>query len=158
MTLHQTIVARFDGSLRPRRCAIAGEMNGRAHDVTLEIGDEEVELRVRHGGQDDVRTFRPRREPLLLVDNCFALHALAGLAAARRPADALSFESIPAFQEMGATAGPPERVLLGGHEFEPPTVTLHLARELPEHVWIEDGWVRRLAIPKTHMIVDWRSA
>ena len=68
-----------------------------------------------------------------------------------------TFASIPALDEIKAVSGGGTRILVGGHDFDPPAVTLHLAPGLPEHVWIEDGWVHRLVIPNAHMIVDWRS-
>jgi hypothetical protein len=157
MSLHQEMSAIFDEGLRPRLCEIAGSLNGQPLEMRLEIGDEEATVQLRHGERADAGTHRLTREPLLLVDNCFVLHAVAGLAVGRGIEDDSTFASIPAFDEMKATRGAGARVLLGGHDFDPPAVTLHLAPHLSEYVWIEDVWVHRLVIPTAHMIVDWRS-
>jgi hypothetical protein len=47
------------------------------------------------------------------------------------------------------------KVLLGGREFAPPALSLHLTPDLDEHVWVAGDWIERLVIPQTQMRVEW---
>ena len=95
------------------------------------------------------------QDPLLLVDNCFSLHALGAVLVSRRPAEGRIYTTLPAFNDLRASLPGASVVLLGGREFDPPTVTLEVTRDLQEHVWLEADWVERIVAPHLHLRVEW---
>ena len=154
-SLRQSVVAELDGALRPRSCRVTATIGSRelSLEVTLEGG--RAVARHRWDGRSRSQTQPLTHEPVLLVDNCFSLHALVAIVAHRRAKEGAVFQSVPAFEDLAVTAPGIAPVLLGGSELAPPAVTLHLAPDLQEHAWIAGGWVERLMIPQTQIRVDW---
>src|SRR2546425_9296521 len=66
-----------------------------------------------------------------------------------------AFLSLPACEELRLTRPGVLKVLLGGREFRPPALSLHLTPELDEHVWLLGDWTERLVIPQTQMRIEW---
>jgi len=153
--LRQTVIAGFTGDLRPEWCTVDVCVNSRRMTLEVEIDRDRALTRYRSGEQ-----VRPGRcdlahPPLLLVDNCFASHALAALAARRHPPATAVFTSLPACEDLPVTRPGTMKVLLGGREFAPPALSLHLTPDLDEHVWVAGGWIERLVIPLSQMRVEW---
>jgi hypothetical protein len=153
--LRQSVVADLDGALRPRSCRVITTSGSQELSLEVTLEDHRAVACHRWGGRSRARTQALAHEPLLLVDNCFSLHALAALVAHRRAGEWAVFQSIPAFEELTVTVPGTAPVLLGGSELAPPAVTLHLAPDLQEHAWIAGAWVERLVIPQTQIRVDW---
>jgi len=156
-SLRQTVIAGFTADLRPEWCTVDVWVNSRRMTLEVEIDSDRAVTRYRSG--DQVRPGRCdlARPPLLLVDNCFASHALAALAARRYPPATAVFISLPACEDLPVTRPGTMKVLLGGREFAPPALSLHLTPDLDEHVWVAGGWVERLVIPQSQMRVEWMS-
>ncbi len=155
LRLFQKVVAEFDASARPERCRISARHGSREYEIDVEIEGSRVLVRTTGDLDSGSRLEEVPHEPLLLVDNCFSLHALAALVASRSAMGGRRFSSVPAFQELGVTAPGRIPVLLGGERFEPPALTLHLTDSLNEHVWISRGRVERLIVPEIQIQVDW---
>jgi len=153
--LRQTIVAEFAADLRPHWCTVEAVVNTRPFSLTVEVGRDRAVVASRSGKEQRSARCDITRPPLLLVDNCFASHALAALAAARQPRATDNFLSLPACENLLLTRSPGLKVLLGGREFAPPELSLHLTPELDEHVWLQGGWIERLVIPQTQMRIEW---
>jgi hypothetical protein len=153
--LFQKVAAEFDAAARPERCRISARHGSREYEIDVEIAGSRVHVRAAGDLDSGSRLEEVDHEPLLLVDNCFSLHALAALVASRGETAGRRFSSVPAFQELGVTAPGLAPVLLGGERFEPPTLTLHLTDSLNEHVWISRGRVERLIVPEIQIQVDW---
>lgn len=153
--LRQIVVAGFTNGLRPEWCTVEATVNSRRMSLDLDVGPDRAVVRYRSAEQDRSTECGLPRPPLLLIDNCFVTHALAALAAARQPQAASVFLSLPAFEELAVTRPGAQKVLLGGREFEPPALSLHLAPELDEHVWLRHDWIERLLIPQTQMHIKW---
>jgi hypothetical protein len=153
--LRQTVVAELAADLRPRWCTVEAVVNARPFTLTVEVGRDSAEIESRSGKERRAVRHDIGRPPLLLVDNCFSSHALAALAAGLRAPGADLFLSLPACEELAVTRASGLKVLLGGREFAPPPLSLHLTPEIDEHVWRLDGWIERLIIPQTQMRVEW---
>lgn len=158
--LRQTLCAEYDAQLRPGWCKVRATIDSRCIecDITFEPGHVMVR---GSGAAGPVRREIPlSSSPLLLVDNCFATHALASLAAAAAgPSPAghgapTRYLAAPAGETLTVSPGR-QPVLLGGVTYPPPTLTLDLLPEFQEHAWIEASWVDRLAIPQAHLRADW---
>jgi hypothetical protein len=154
-SLRQTVIAGFTADLGPEWCTVDVCVNSRRMTLEVEIGRDKAVTRYRSGEQ-----IRPGRcdlahPPLLLVDNCFASHALAALAARRHPPAAAVFTSLPACEDLPVTRPGTMKVLLGGRAFAPPALSLHLTPDLDEHVWVAGGWIERLVIQQSQMRVEW---
>jgi hypothetical protein len=154
--LSQTVVAEFDAVGRPERCRISARRDSRESRIDVEVAGSRVQVQVAGDLECGSRVQDLPHEPLLLVDNCFSLHALSALLAFRAATSCGRFSSIPALQDLDVIAPGQAPVLLGGERFEPPTVTLRLTDALSEHVWICRGRVQRLIIPEIQIRVDWR--
>ena len=153
--LRQTVVAEFAADLRPLWCTVEAVVNTRRFSLTVEAGRDRAVVASRSGKEQRSSPCDLTRPPLLLVDNCFASHAFAALAAARHPTGAGEFLSLPACEDLPVTRSGGLKVLLGGREFAPPALSLHLTPELDEHVWLLGGWIERLVIPQTQMRIEW---
>jgi hypothetical protein len=153
--LRQTVIAGFTADLRPEWCTVETCVNTRRVSLEVEVGHDRAFTRYRSGEQARSGRCDLEHEPLLLVDNCFASHAVAALAARRRAPGTALFVSLPACEDLAVTRSGTLKVLLGGREFAPPALSLHLTPELDEHVWVEGDWVERLVIPQTQMRVEW---
>jgi len=153
--LRQTVVAEFAADLRPRWCTLEAMVNARPFSLTVEVDLDRVVVASRSGTEQRSTPCDITRPPLLLVDNCFASHALASLAAARHAPAIDAFLSLPACEELRLTRPGVLKVLLGGREFKPPALSLHLTPELDEHVWLLGDWIERLVIPQTQMRIEW---
>jgi hypothetical protein len=153
--LRQEVVAEFDGGLRPESCIVTADFNSRQMRLEIEFDRMRAAARYLCDGREEARPITLDHPPLLLVDNCFSLHALAVLAAAGREAGEVIFTSVPASLDLTVTAPGERPVVLGGTDFGPPALTLHLAPDLQEHAWIHDGRVERLVVPQMQMRVDW---
>jgi hypothetical protein len=154
-TLSQTTTAVFGPDLRPEWCIVA--LNFGLHSMGLELRVEGWRASALYdvGGRHRAVTKDLTREPLLLVDNCFSLHALGAVLVGRQVPEGRSYTALPAFEDLRATLPGAAAVLLGGREYDPPTVTLEVRRDLQEHVWLGDGWMERLVAPHLHLRVDW---
>jgi hypothetical protein len=153
--LRQTVAAEFAADLRPRFCTLDAVVNSRPFSLTVEVDPDRAVVTSRSGREQRSAPCDLTLRPLLLLDNCFASHALAALAAARHGPVLDAFLSLPAGEELRLTRPGVLKVLLGGREFRPPSLSLHLAPELDEHVWLLGDWVERLVIPQTQMRIDW---
>jgi hypothetical protein len=154
-SLRQTVVAAFAADLRPEWCTVEATVNARRISLAVEIGRDRAVVAYRSGKEGRSGRRDLTRPPLLLVDNCFASHALAALAARRHPSATGVFLSLPACEDLPVTRSGTLKVLLGGREFTPPALSLRLTPDLDEHVWVADDWVERLVIPQTQMRVEW---
>ena len=162
--LHQRLEARFDAGLRPEWCIVRAKVNSQPMTLELEIDGAGALLRSRDAGGARTVSRILRHPPLLLPDNAFAAHALAALGALRAAvpvepaacgAGPAAFTALPSCEVLEAAAPGRGGVLLGGHGFPPPAITLRLTPDLDEHAWIDDGWVERLMVPQAQMRVDW---
>jgi hypothetical protein len=153
--LRQIVVAGFTDGLRPEWCTVEATVNSRRMSLDLDVGPDRAVVRYRSADQDRSTECGLPHPPLLLIDNCFVTHALAALGAARQPQAASAFLSLPACEDLSVTRSGAPKVLLGGREFEPPALSLHLTPELDEHVWLRDDWIERLLIPQTQMHIEW---
>jgi hypothetical protein len=153
--LRQEVLAEFDRGLRPACCIVTAEFNSKK--MRLEIDLDRIRSTVRSlcNGREETRPLTLDHPPLLLVDNCFSLHALAALAVSSRGPGEGVFTSVPACVDLTVTSPGDRPVLLGGRDFGPPALTLRLAPDLQEHAWIRDGWVERLVVPQAQMRVEW---
>ena len=154
-TLRQIVVAGFTDGFRPEWCTVEATVNSRRIGLDLDVGPDRAVVRYRSADQDRSTQCDLPHPPLLLVDNCFVSHALAALAAARQPQAASEFLSLPACEELSVTRPGALKVLLGGREFAPPALSLHLTPDLDEHVWLRGDWIERLLIPQTQMRIEW---
>jgi hypothetical protein len=153
--LRQTVVAEFAADLRPRFCTVEAVVNARPFSLELEVERDRAVVASRSGTERRSALCDITRPPLLLVDNCFASHAFAALAAARHAPAIDAFLSLPACEELHLTRPGVLKVLLGGREFTPPALSLHLTPDLDEHVWLLGDWIERLVIPQTQMRIEW---
>ncbi len=153
--LRQTVVAEFAADLRPHWCTVEAVVNARPFTLTVEVGRDRAVVASRSGTEQRSAPCTITGPPLLLIDNCFASHALAALAAARHAPATDEFVSLPACEELRLTRAGGIKVLLGGREFTPPAFSLHLTPELDEHVWLLGDWIERLVIPQTQMRIEW---
>lgn len=153
--LRQQVLAEFDRDLRPACCIVTAEINSKRMRLEIELDRTRARVRQRCAGREEAQGIGLDHPPLLLVDNCFSLHALAALAVSSRGPDERIFTSIPASVDLTVTAPGDRPVLLGGKEFAPPALTLRLAPDLEEHAWIRAGWVERLVVPQAQMRVEW---
>ena len=135
-SLRQTVLAGFTADLRPEWCTVDACVNSRRMSLEVEIGRDRATTRSRSGEQKGSRRRDLDHPPLLLLDNCFTSHALAALAARRHPPATAVFVSLPACEDLPVTRSGTLKVLLGGREFVPPALSLHLTPDLDEHVWI----------------------
>lgn len=156
--LRQTVIAAFAPDLRPEWCTLEAALDSGRVALEAEIGRNGAVTRHRSAGREREGRVEFDRPPLLLLDNCFASHALAALGARRHPQAAAIFVSLPAFEDLPVTRPGVLRVLLGGRAYAPPTLTLHLTPDLDEHVWMSGDWVERLIIPQTLMSVEWSTS
>ena len=153
--MRQLVTARFDRSLRPRGCMLFSGTDPWNLQLDLVVDGRRAVTRYRNENGRRMETSVLARTPLLLIDNCFASHALAGLVVqSLRPREEI-YESIPAFQKLRVTTPGTADVLLGGEGYYAPHATMHLAPGVDEHVWIGNHWVDRLIIPGMHLRVDW---
>jgi len=158
--LRQTLSAEYDARLRPGWCTVRATIDSRCIecDITFEAG--RVVVRGSGAAGPVLREVPLSCAPLLLVDNCFATHALASLAAAAAGPSPTGhgtptrYLAAPAGETLTVSPGR-QPVFLGGETYPPPTVTLDLLPDLQEHAWIEASWVDRLAIPQAHLRADW---
>jgi hypothetical protein len=153
--LRQTVVAEFAADLRPHWCTVEAVVNSRRFSLTVEAGRDRAVVASRSGKEQRSAHCDITRPPLLLVDNCFASHAFAALAAARHVPATDDFLSLPACEGLPVTRSSGLKVLLGGREFTPPALSLHLTPDLDEHVWLLGDWIERLVIPQTQMRIEW---
>ena len=153
--LRQTVVAGFTDGLRPEWCTVEATVNSRRMSLDLDVGPDRAVVRYRSADQDRSTKCDLSRPALLLIDNCFVSHALAALSAARQPQAASVFLSLPACEELSVTRSGTPKVHLGGREFAPPALSLHLTPELDEHVWLRGDWIERLLIPQTQVQIEW---
>jgi hypothetical protein len=154
LDLRQTVTARFGPDLRPEWCTIATVLNRRQMRLELEIGREHAVMCSSSGTASRSRDTELPRPPLLLADNCFALHAVAAFVARRTPEGGRTFTALPSFEDLTVTAPGTGAVLLGGTAYPPPAVTLNLRSELSEHAWFRGDVVERLIIPQAQIRVD----
>jgi hypothetical protein len=157
--LRQTVSAEYDSRLRPGWCKVRARIDSRDLSCDITFGHDSVMVRGSGAGGPPVREIPLPCPPLLLVDNCFATHALAALAAAavsgpEATAMPARFLAAPAGAPLTVTPGRGP-LLVGGESWSPPTITIDLLPELQEHAWIEGSWVERLAIPQAHLRADW---
>lgn len=158
--LRQSVVASYDALLRPEWCRVDATINSRPMRIAVDIGGHDAVVRVSSDSGDEERTIPVRGRPLLLVDNCFALHALAawsvlGGASDERPGPGADLHTaLPVGCELTATRPGLERIAVGGVDLGRPSVTLHLGPDLDEHAWFVDKRLERLAIPRLHLRVD----
>lgn len=156
LELRQVVTADFDAHLRPRHCVLISEINQRRLALDLRIGDNEVCAATRLGRKKESKTIPFRGEPLLLLEHCFALHTVAGHVARRWNGRARSFVAIPIFEPLEVILGNGDQILMGGCRFSPPTVSLELTSRVREHIWMEEGWAKRVALPAAHLRAEWR--
>ena len=153
--LKQTVIAEFTADLRPEWCTVDACIDSRRVLLEVEIGPDRAVTRYRSEGRERTGQCALGHPPLLLLDNCFASHALAALAARRLPPETTVCLSLPACEDLPVTRSGTLKVLLGGREFTPPALSLHLTPDLDEHVWLAGDWIERLVIPQTLMRVEW---
>ena len=153
--LRQTVIAEFAAGLRLRWCTVDARVNSRRLSLGVEIDRDRAVAWCRSGEQGCPGRCDLEHPPLLLLDNCFASHALAALAARHHPPGPAAFTSLPAREKLTVTRPGTSKVLLGGREFAPPTLSLHLTPDLDEHVWAAGAWIERLVIPQSQMRVEW---
>ena len=122
---------------------------GHAQLVETHVGSGDELPHVDEGGGER------SNEPLLLVDNCFALHAVAGWRASRQSEGSALFTSIPSFGKVLASVQDHPPILMGGREFGSPSVMLRLLPELSEYFWLRQDWIERMALPRSHLWVEW---
>jgi hypothetical protein len=155
LSLRQEVIADYDAALRPVSCTMSAHVNGRTLRIEVQVDRNRALTSVVFEGHRREETIALDRAPLLLVDNCFAVHALAGLTALDRTAPGGTFRSIPASEVVTVAVPGASSLLLGGRDFGAPDVTMILARDLEEHFWLDGGWVSRLLIPQAHMGAEW---
>ncbi|MBI4169399.1 MAG: hypothetical protein HY510_05615 [Acidobacteria bacterium] len=153
--LRQEVVVDLDCALRPKCCRVTTVHDSQQMYLEMNFDQDRVVARYVRDGRERCRSIALDHPPLLLVDNCFSLHALAAVIARRRSGSETIFTSVPAAADLTVTAPGIRPVLLGGRDFGPPTLTLHLAPDLQEHAWIRGGWAERLVVPQAQMCVDW---
>ena len=158
--LLQSVVASYDEMLRPEWCRVDATINSRTLQIEVDIGRRDAIARFSSDAGDEEKTIPLHGRPLLLLDNCFTLHALAAWSAVcgegneQSSVEAASHTALPIGRELRVSSPALERVCLGGADLGTPSVTLHLGPDLDEHVWFVDNWVERLAIPRLHVRVD----
>jgi hypothetical protein len=158
--LRQSVVATYDEMLRPERCYVDATINSRTMQIEVVIGNRDAVVRVCGDAGDEERTIPLCGRPLLLIDNCFTLHALAawsivcGISSERDDPEAAVHTALPAGRDLRTSRRRLERVSLGGVDLGRPSVTLHLGPDLDEHAWFVDNRLQRLAIPRLHVRVD----
>lgn len=153
--LRQSVEAGFDCAGRPRSCIVTATSGQHRMSLEIQISDGRIEVRCMLDGDTQTRTMPIPDRPLLLVDNCFALHAFAAVVARGGAGPSPAFTSIPAGNDLTVTAPGRGSILMGGHDLGAPDITLHLAKEVEEHAWLRHGWVERLALPRAQMRIDW---
>src|SRR5206468_13112826 len=109
--LRQTVIAAFAPDLRPEWCALEAALDSGRVALEAEIGRNGAVTRHRSAGREREGRVEFDRPPLLLLDNCFASHALAALGAMRHPQAAAIFVSLPAFEDLPVTRPGVLRVL-----------------------------------------------
>ncbi len=153
--LRQSVEARFDCALRPLSCMVTATSGSHRMSLELQIHGASAEVRCTLDGETQTRSMPNPDRPLLLIDNCFALHAFAAVVAGGGAGPSSVFNSIPACDSLKVTAPGAGPILMGGHDLGTPDITLRLAKEVEEHAWLRDGWVERLALPQAQMRIDW---
>lgn len=151
--LRQTVEARFEALMRPEWCIVSGNVNSRNVEMEIEVDRDEARLRSRSAEGERVTSCALLHPPLLLPDNCFVAHALAALTALGGASRV--FTALPAGETLETATPGSGRVLLGGREFPPPSISLRLTPDLDEHAWIAGDWIERLMVPQAQMRVDW---
>lgn len=157
LRLRQSVVASYDDALRPEWCRVDASINARALQIAVDVGARDAVVRVCCDGAEEERPMSLSGWPLLLPDNCFTLHALAAWSAAcgRRPdQEEGPWTALPVGCDLKVSGPTARRVSLGGADLGSPSVTLHIAPDLDEHVWFVDNRIGRIAIPRLHVRVD----
>src|SRR5262249_8858708 len=77
--LRQTVVAEYAADLTPRSCAVEAVVDSRPFSLALELGDGRAIVSSRSGTGEATAGHDLVLPPLLLIDNCFATHAVAAL-------------------------------------------------------------------------------
>lgn len=158
LDLRQVATADYDRHLRPKRCVLMSEINQRRLALDLEIGDDRVRAITRLQRRAESKTIPLHREPLLLLEHCFALHALAGYVIGWRGNGAAAFTAVPVFEPLRIIPGNGERILMGGRSYPSPTLSIDLSPAVREHQWLGESWVERLVIPSAHLRAEWKQA
>ncbi len=153
--LRQSVAAEFDHDLRPRCCRVTANTGPHVMQLALEIDGSHAVARFGLNGETRSVSTEITHEPLLLVDNCFSLHALAALAVSAQGEKGRSYLALPVAELLTAATPGVAPVQLGGVTFEPPTITLHLTPRIQEHAWVRGGWIDRLVVPQAQIRVDW---
>jgi len=157
LTLRQSVVASYDGALRPEWCRVDATINARGLQIAVDVGARDAVVRVWAEAGDEERTICLGGRPLLLPDNCFTLHALAAWSAVcgnRPEREKAPWTALPIGRDLDISGPTARRVSLGGTDLGSPSMTLHLGSELDEHVWFVDTRIGRIAIPRLHVRVD----
>ncbi len=158
--LRQSVVASYDEMLRPEWCRVDATINSRTLQVEVDIGRRDAIARFSSDAGDEEKTIPLHGRPLLLLDNCFTLHALAAWSAVcgdgneRGGVEAAIHTALPIGRDLRVSSPALERVCLGGADLGTPSMTLHLGPDLDEHVWFVDNRLERLAIPRLYVRVD----
>ncbi len=158
--LRQSVVASYDEMLRPEWCRVEATINSRTLQIEIDIGRRDAVARFSSDAGDEEKTIPLHGRPLLLLDNCFTLHALAAWSAVggdgteRGGVGDTIHTALPVGRDLRVSSPALERVCLGGADLGTPSVTLRLGPDLDEHVWFVNDWVERLAIPRLHVRVD----
>lgn len=157
LVLRQSVVASYDGTLRPEWCRVDAIINARGLQIAIDVGARDAVVRIWAETGDEERTITLGGEPLLLPDNCFTLHALAAWSAVcgnRAGREQALWTALPIGREVNISGPTARRVSLGGADLGSPSMTLHLGSDLDEHVWFVDNRIARIAIPRLHARVD----
>jgi hypothetical protein len=152
--LAQTAVAGLGSDLRPKWCRVTAKQPSMTMSLEIVVDSERARVRHRIGDRAAERTVPLSAAPLLLVDNCFALHALAALSVLRAGAASRSWLALPAGRAVTARSPGEGEVPTGGWVYARPDLTLHLADGLVEHAWAVDGRIDRLMVPVLQMRVE----
>jgi hypothetical protein len=152
--LRQSVLAAYDGGLRPEWCRVDSTFDSRTMRLEIDVGRLDAVVRVHSDAGEEERTIPLRGRPLLLVDNCFSLHAVAALGLASSPPAEAIQTALPAGLDLRVGLPALEGVWLAGADLGIPSLTLHLGPALDEHVWLGDNFVERLVIPQLHIRVD----
>ncbi len=151
--LEQSVMAAYDCALRPEWCSVTVKSNTGEVLIDIELARDTATVRHRVDGRIASTRIALQQPPLFLVDNCFALHALAAVLA--DPASGRdTFTAIPAGSVTTVTAGGDVPVLFGGSDLGRPALNLQLAPGLTEHVWLDNLRVTRMAIPQLGIRVE----
>lgn len=157
LTLRQSVVASYDGTLRPEWCRVDATINSRGLQMAVDVGARDAVVRVQAEAGDEENTIPLGGQPLLLPDNCFTLHALAAWSAVcgnRTGREEALWTALPVGRDVRISGPTARRVNLGGIDLGSPSMTFHLGSDLDEHVWFVDNRVGRIAIPRLHVRVD----